>query len=443
MGKFSTTLQSAILCDGEAQPDLPGLAESLRATLAAMGEPTNVVSAVPGFVHIVAARDLWMTVEHLPHPADHDAFTGALGSGFNQQIVPDAAERVARHRSHVLVNVQQGHLPSTPELDGMYATLGMEVPYRTLPDFVHRAETLCLATNAMLAHPGASMVHWTQSNGLFRADRFFTVETMNAPSMPYIHPFLFGGDAVPGFDQVTAGIRTWGAADFVGREIVVAAAPVPWMDQMDGVVAFLQMATTENGYIVPDDDTFGPEGGEFSYRVRHFEADVPGAFLAEPHYRLTLERDDRHGYAAPDFAPTLPVPGGVAEAALELDPNDARDRAEIDRLAHSARLAEGIGGRLNVGRRTDGPKAFADPAGKSPTRAVVPNSPTMDMHEADRPLDPKDPMDRAILERLREREMAEAAAPSETEVAPRTKVASAGRAKSSFGRRKGGFETRH
>ena len=443
-GKFTNQLQAAILFEGGHAVNIARLADFVVQAFTDIGLPMRVAQAHGEFAVILGAHDLHVTLEFVPNRADEAALAGALGSAFVQRLAPDAAERVARHTSLLIIEVRHGVMPDLPELAAFQSKIGMARTGCSLPAYQQRTDVLGHLCRMVLQLDGPNLVHWTPSNMLVTPERFPDQNSMTCPNVLSIHPILFGGETVPGFAEVTAGFYTLGAADLVGREIHVVPAPVPWIEQLASVVTFVEIATMENGYIIPDDDTWGPEGDEFSYRIRHFEAGTPGTPYQDAHFRLTLERDDRHGWTAPDYAPTVPLEGGLTAQIATMDPNDPADRALIDRWAERERMSAGIGGRFNVSRRTDTGNVTGALIEKSPPPSIVPpHSAMMADFDADRPLNPNDPMDAAILARLaeREREASGAAAPAATETPAPVPVANRGR--SSFGRRKGGFETRH
>lgn len=441
-GRFSSELQSAILYPPGHEPHLGGILPGICSWLEENGVPCNVAEQTPHYVHLIGPREINIRIEVIESQADARVFTESLGSPFVRMAVPDAEQRIAAHGAHVLVWVSHGLLAGSlnGELAAHIERLGLLNAYRNMEDYVFRNRLLGHLTRALAPRERASLIHWCPSNMLFVPERF--PEEFEVPEPPFVHPRLYGGDTVAGFGEVTAGIVTLGAEDLIGREIVVVPAPVPWSVQAENALVFLRVATMENGYIVPDDNTFGPEDGSFSCRVRHFEANVPGAIIEQAHYRLTLERHDGYGWTSPDYAPPVPVEGGVAALQAALDTNDPDEREALDRLMRAERAALAAGNGFAVSRRTDGPEAFATPAGKSPMPvSAEPDPAAIDAYEADRPLDPNDPIDRAILERLRERERQGEPEPTPSAEARPAPVVN--RARAAFGRRKGGFATRH
>ena len=252
-----------------------------------------------------------------------------------------------------------------PEAAGFLSQIGMPRPGATQREFSMRVDILGEVCRHLLKVQPASVVHWTQSNMLIAGEKFLAFLDQKHPSMLTVHPKLFGAQPIPGFDELPAGILTLGAADYIGREIYVAPAPVPWVDLYDTVLAFTRVALMPNGYIIPDDETFGPESGEFSYLVRHLKAEEHPMGMREPTYGLTLRFSRKHGYTTVDHESRSLVPGGMKAVAAEIDPDKTRQRELVSDWEAKERSAKALGGSLELYRRgDDGGSAASSPGGR-------------------------------------------------------------------------------
>jgi hypothetical protein len=171
------------------------------------------------------------------------------------------------------------------------------------------------------------------------------------PNMLTVHPKLFGAPAVPGFKETPAGLLTLGAADYIGREIYVAPAPIPWIELYETALAFMRIALAPKGYIIPDDETFGPESGEFSYLVRHLKPEEHPLQMREPVYALMLRFSNKHAYTTMEHETRTLVPGGMREVVREIDPDRVRQRELVSEWEQKERAAEAMGGGLELYRR--------------------------------------------------------------------------------------------
>src|SRR5947209_12866193 len=87
-------------------------------------------------------------------------------------------------------------------------------------------------------------------------------------------------------DQGIAGLVTFGAAAFIGREIRVRPTAVPWGDVYQHVLGFIALAMHKDGYVIPDGDTFSDESDSFCYRVHHTAEHLDNAGRPIPCYEL-------------------------------------------------------------------------------------------------------------------------------------------------------------
>jgi hypothetical protein len=111
------------------------------------------------------------------------------------------------------------------------------------------------------------------------------------PTALFVHPNLFSSRAVINGTQVI-GLKTFGAAHLIGKEIVFNEAPVPlaWMYQR--TCNFVDMARAKNGQLISDGETFGATRDEV-IKVRHCNS---SAEYVRGTIELTLLQSVEHGY---------------------------------------------------------------------------------------------------------------------------------------------------
>ena len=98
-----------------------------------------------------------------------------------------------------------------------------------------------------------------------------------------------------------AGVATFGAAAFIGREIRVRPTQVPWGEAYQHALLFITLAILKNGYVIPDGDTFGDEDQNFSYRVHHTAEPFSNAGAQIPCYELEPLLNKQLGFQSPDY----------------------------------------------------------------------------------------------------------------------------------------------
>ncbi len=345
-GNYTNNLQAAILFDGK-----PNICPSIhlnnfRMELLELDIPLKIVQESRTFALMVGPNDLQISVTYNDNPANHAVFGNTLKSGLTNLMMKDASERVQRHSSHVLVEIQHGVLGGATdnlEISSFLKEVGLPQPGHTLSAFNLRIDMLATAIRHIIKVHPASAIHWTQSNMLVAGEKIEQLLEDDRPGLLTVHPIIFGTKAIPGSKDLPVGIATLGAADYIGREIQVVPAPVPWFDLYQTVMAFIRLAIMPNGYIIPDKDTFAPEGADFAYRVNHLSGNESPLPDGSPCYQLTLLFSTSHNYISPDYRPRELIPGGIGKASTMLDRDDASDQKRVTQWQQSEQQAEKTG----------------------------------------------------------------------------------------------------
>ena len=356
-GKYTNKLQAAILFEG-GRPICPPLhLKAFMEDMAARDIPLRMPQENQAFALMIGPGDLYISVAYNNGPAQEAVFANTLRSAFTKRLMPDAAERVRRHTSHVLVEIWHGALGGVSDdekIGNMLGELGMR-PGHSLGEFNFRVHVLGEVIRHILQVQPASAVHWTQSNMLLAGDKIEAFLGQEHPSLLTVHPILVAGPPVEGFDELPVAVMTLGARDYIGREIYIPPVPVPWLDLYESAMAFLRLAIMPNGYVIPDGNTFGPESGEFSYRVRHCEGAESPVPDGGPCYELTLLFSKKHGYTAPGYQRGDVIEGGVEEAATMLDPDAEGSQECIADWVENEHKATAAGGSFKIYKPVDAP----------------------------------------------------------------------------------------
>ena len=320
------------------------------------GARFNVPEAKPGaFYRLFGGDELMVTLEYVDRPANVEVFSQALGSAVTGILCPDIRERLMRSRSHILVNVSHGVIGHSPEIMRMLQQIDYPIEGQSLPQLLRRLEVCALISRLALDLAPAEVVHWCQSNQLIPGDKFEIMAAASPPGPLNIHPFLFGG-AKAESGETKLGIRTFGARHFIGRELLIQPSVLPWAANYDTLLAFMTIATTTNGYVIPDGDTFGPEDRSLSYKVIHREAedgDVPLYELVPLMYR-------EFNFQSDDYVPRDKVFNDRAPPAKLMPADDEAKMELANEWREKRKLAEGLGGTFEVRAR------HADGGGTSP-----------------------------------------------------------------------------
>jgi hypothetical protein len=348
--KFPNEVQACLLLVGRKTFDIQSVTRDfLRLEEARFGHKYNVVELTPKFVRLFGTQEAMVTIEYMDQPANPAIFQATLASPFTRMSQSGAHEAVASHASHILVNVSHGTLGGGIEREfaGFFKEIGMQSPGYGLPKFRERLRILAVASSLSHDHAPAEMVHWVQSDTMWPASALEGFVKEEAPSIFHFHPSLFKADDLwNGQQQI--GFLTFGAAHFIGREIRVEPNPLPIPASMQAAYSFLRVATVPNGYIVPDDDTFGDEDRSTSWRVRHIASQNTGEREIPGYYSLQLQMAKEINFESKEhkaLGPAIDLQNPPAEYINTASP-DGKD--QIERLQARAKLSEGIGGRFEV-----------------------------------------------------------------------------------------------
>ena len=368
--QFPNEIQAAILFDRR----LSSLEEMVRSFArleeARSGTRFNVPEANPGkFYRLYGGNQLMITFEYMDTPPNQAVFQQPLASTVTGLYCRDVRARLQKSRSHILVNVSHGVLGgvmANSQIAAMLDGLGMREG-ASLPQFRERLEVLALMTRIVCDTAPASLIHWTQSNLLLPPDIFDGFARAGAPGLLSVHPYLFGKPGGGG-GKAEVGIRTFGVRHFIGREILIEPSVIEWAANFETILAFLRVATVENGYIIPDGDTFGPEDGSLSYRVIHRDA----AEGDVPLYELVPLLHRAQGFQSPDYVPRDRVFDDRNPPMDLMPPEQEAKQGLANEWREKRALAEGIGGHFEVRARggDSGPPAPGPGSGSALRRSI-------------------------------------------------------------------------
>jgi hypothetical protein len=340
MHQFPNFVQVCLLFDRDAPLDL----EALIARFLAEERPVDysrVFDTKPGqFYRLYSQRQVMVTVEHVPQRADVAKFEIPLTVPLNAARADDLRQRIDAHRNMLLVNVNHGPLPPQGEVGALLRKLKAQAG-ADLASFKQRLR-IAARLGALACELGRpTLVHWTPTDHLLPAGAFCELAAQPIPSLLHIQPLTFGvGEDSEG--RALVGIRAFGAAHFLGREVVVAPSRIPWMATVDAALAFLKLATLDNGYVIPDADTFSPQDESATFRVRHLRSGERYGGQ-EPIYELEPLDFPAHNFRSPDFIPpthsfdaAAPPPREVTARLGQTGAAVAREWREKQRMASDA-----------------------------------------------------------------------------------------------------------
>lgn len=226
---------------------------------------------------------LYIQVEQSDNALSAGGFQQTLSSPFTRISYPEADQAVRTHASHILLSIGKG-IP-------MPSITGISLPQATLSEkeFSIVLTLAQVATNFFFHRAEPMAVHWGQSNILMSGKAYGSLAQQPDPMPLYIHPSLFSSRAVIKGKQVI-GFRTFGAAHFLGREIVFNEAPVPLDWMLSRVYNFIA-TMRERGELPPAGDSFGTSASE----IIRISYNTPSPEDPEEFIGFTLERCPEFG----------------------------------------------------------------------------------------------------------------------------------------------------
>jgi hypothetical protein len=341
-------LQVALLYDSADAIALDALqAAFLKSESNASGYRYNVIEADRTYFRCFGGRDsnVMVFVEWVDRPTARANFDTPLKSVFNRISAPDAAALIDRHRGLLLINVHHGSVPPTGEMQALLAKVGIGQAGQSLPQYQERLRVMGLLAAMASEIRQPTLSHWTHTDVLAGPQAIAHYDA--SPNPLNVHPLPFRGPGTTQ-DQGIAGLETFGAAAFIGREIRVRPTEVPWGEAYEHALGFIALALHKDGYVIPDGDTFGDEDRSFSYRVHHTAEPLLNAGRQIPCYELEPLLNRQHKFQSPGYV--------TRERIVDIDAPQPEyvqleGRAGQDVVAAwkaRRQMAERVGGSLEV-----------------------------------------------------------------------------------------------
>jgi hypothetical protein len=352
---FPNALQVALLYDSADPVDLNALQAAFLKSELTAGYKYNVVEADGRtYFRCFGGRDtdLMVFVEWVDRPSARAKFNTALSSVFNQILVPDAAALIDRHRGLLLINVHHGAMPPLPEVHELLAKMGVGQAGQSLPQYRERLRVMGLLAAMATDISKPTLSHWTHTDVLARPEAIKDFMWDASPNLLHVHPMPFRGPGTTQ-EQGIAGVVTFGAAAYIGREIRVRPTEVPWLQAYEHALGFITVAIHKDGYVVPDGDTFGDDSHSFCYRVHHTAEPLFNAGADIPCYELEPLLNKQHGFQSPDYVTRDRIVNIDAPQPEYVQLNGRAGREIVAEWRAKRQMAERAGGSFEVKARVD------------------------------------------------------------------------------------------
>jgi hypothetical protein len=347
---FPNALQVALLYDSADPIDLNALQAAFLKSELNAGYKYNVVEA-DGRTYFRCfggqGSDVMVFVEWVDRPTARAKFNTALSSVFNQVLVPDAAALIDRHRGLLLINVHHGAMPPLPEVNALLAKMGVGQAGQSLPQYRERLRVMGLLAAMATDINKPTLSHWTHTDVLAMPQAIKDFMWDSSPNLLHVHPMPFRGPGTTQ-EQGIAGVVTFGAAAYIGREIRVRPTEVPWLQAYEHALGFITVAIHKDGYVVPDGDTFGDDSHSFCYRVHHTAEPLFNARAEIPCYELEPLLNKQHGFQSPDYVTRDRIVNIDAPQPEYVQLNGRAGREIVAEWRAKRQMAERVGGSFEV-----------------------------------------------------------------------------------------------
>jgi hypothetical protein len=285
--QYPNKIQSCILLR-DRFGDLETIVDNVRHLFESQaGINFSIPEERPGyFYHLFGQHgDLMITFEYIDDKADTSCFDQALNSPVTEIYEPGIRQRVAMHRSCIIVTIWHGVLGGVeddPKIASMLESLGRPRDGATIAQFNNRLSALRLISHVACDQAPASAIHWAQSNQLFSAEMFIDLARKSAGMAISLHPYLYGYQAdAQGRHEL--GVKSFGAEHFLGREIFIKPNTIPWHANYGVINMFVEMALARDGAVTADHFIMAPEDKSFGYLCIHHDQPAEGE---APEYEL-------------------------------------------------------------------------------------------------------------------------------------------------------------
>jgi hypothetical protein len=341
-------LQVALLYDSAEAIDIGALqAAFLQSEANAPGYKYNVVDAGRTHFRCFGGResDVMVFVEWVDKPAVRANFNTALASVLNGLSVPDAAALIDRNRGLLLINVHHGAMPPTREIQAMLEQMGIGQAGQSLPQYQERLRVMGLLAGMAADISKPTLVHWTHTDVLTRPEAIKHFSP--GPNPLNVHPMPYRGPGTTQ-DQGIAGLVTFGARAFIGREIRVRPTAVPWGDAYEHALGFIALAMHKDGYVIPDGDTFSDESYSFCYRVHHTAEPLVNGSKQIPCYELESLLNKKTGFQSPAYIPRDRIVNIDAPQPEYVELKGRAGQETVAAWKAKREMAERVGGSFEV-----------------------------------------------------------------------------------------------
>jgi hypothetical protein len=312
-------------------------------------------------VHVMAGEHCVMISQN-PSPLGPEGFARCINQPYTRLVMPDAAERVARHRANTFVTITKG-LPLTGDNRSFLDEVAEDTYNFTDWSEAKAAMELCYYFARYFCSKRApSAVHWCPADHLVDHD-FFEGAGQGPTLTPlFIRPNLYSSAGRMG-NGVPVGMIANGSEYLLGRNVSFKEAPVDLRWMVERVCNFIDMCQAR-GDIIAHGESFGASGSEIiavahiAPTVNNPNGSIELTAVNVPAFGIYNRSSEHAATREPQADPA----SRTSNSEVELNSNDPIDRAIMARLEERRRMDADGSNPTDFNRRASDRALGAAPA---------------------------------------------------------------------------------
>lgn len=286
-------------------------------------------------VHVLAG-EYYVMISQNAAPLAPDGFTNCVNQPYTKLTMPDAAERIARHRANTFVTITKG-FPLTGDDRGFINEIaGQKYSFTDWLEAKTAMELCYYFARHFCSKRTPIAVHWCPSDHLVDCDFFLGAGRGPSLTPLFTRPNLYSSSGRMG-SGAPIGMIANGSEYLLGRSVSFRESPVDMRWMIERVCNFIDMCS-ERGNIIPHGQTFGSSASEV-ISVAHI---APTGNNPEGSIELTAVNVPAFGIynRKTEHADSQEPHDGALnrDSKVELNANDPIDRAIMARLEERRRM---------------------------------------------------------------------------------------------------------
>ena len=276
-----------------------------------------------------------MTIEiaFCQDPVGAENFQNSLASEITRLEFPEARDAIQSHQQYIHFAITKGE---TNAFEPDPIDDGRNPPAFEISEYDFVISLLRTIMSFQIAKSPALAVYWAQCDRLFEPRGFLKTTSDLRDVSLLVHPIYFADTDVSA-TQAHYGIKTFGAANLIGHEVMMDPSSVPVEGVQEIILHFITM-TRNTGLVMPHGDVFGRSEAESVRVLRQTESEFYNGFI-----RLDVEFSELYGIDKRSH--------GHDYEERDVDMNDPAQRALHEKIQEL--MAQASAAEVNLHQESD------------------------------------------------------------------------------------------